>query len=371
MFSQPQFDAKMFLSETLNAQLIKVSQDLALRAVQACAEMYGFDADEAITRLNLNDVSMKINTTAKKSVEKKTAAKKEKVVNPINNLPPLPYSGEFYEDNCNALKKNYGLYTQCRTSKMSGQEYCKACLNLSIKNDGVPVYGTVRDRQECEYMDYVDPKGNKPIPYFRIMKRFALTQERVLECAQIANITIDDVHFQVPEEPVKKVVREKKGRPKKQPKTVQVSSMQESDLESEPEPEQEDQKSTSCAILDALVANAAAEVPVEDDEFPTKNLPGVDKLEARFQFADDRGDDDEDEEDDVPTPKLTYKKIKVQSVRYLMCVQTNEVYNLDKYESDQELFKIGTFNSKEKKIEFMQTDELVEDIFSDSDDDRL
>lgn len=365
MFSQTQFDAKMFLSESLNAQLIKVSQDLALRAVQACAEMYGFDADEAITRLNLSNVSMKINTTAKKSVEKKTAAKKEKVFNPLNNLPPLPYSGEYYEENCHALKKNYGLYTQCPTSKMSGESYCKACLNLSIKNDGVPVYGTVWDRQMRDYMEYVDPKGNKPIPYCRIMKRFALTKERVLECAEIARTTIADVHFQVLEEPVKKVVREKKGRPKKQPKTVQVSSMQDSDLDSEKEPES-DQKPTSCAILDALVANAA-EVPVEDEYFPTQNLPGVDRLEARFQFADDRGDDDEDEEDEVPTPKLTYKKIKVQSVKYLMCVQTNEVYNLGKYESDQELLKIGTFNSKEKKIEFLETDELVEDIFNSDD----
>ena len=173
-------------------------RSVANQVIEGCALKYGFDADEAKLSLNLS---------VKDAVKKMST---EKAVN-VKASFPLPFNGEHSDENCQALRQNNGLYTQCQGKKKEGA-YCKSCSQLASKSEsGVPEYGTITDRLASEPMDYTDPKGRKPTSYTKVMKKYKLTEEQVLEEAAKLGITINQVHFVVPEET-------KRGRPSKEPK---------------------------------------------------------------------------------------------------------------------------------------------------------
>jgi hypothetical protein len=71
----------------------------------------------------------------------------------------------------------------------------------------VPEYGTIQQRMAVGILDYVDPKGRKPVAYAKVMKKYKVTKEQVLEEAGKLNIVINPEHFVVAEET-------KRGRPK-------------------------------------------------------------------------------------------------------------------------------------------------------------
>jgi chemotaxis protein histidine kinase CheA len=190
--------SKMNVSITMNNMMSGMMRSVANQVIEGCALKYGFDADEAKLSLNLS---------VKDAVKKMST---EKAVN-VKASFPLPFNGEHSDENCQALRQNNGLYTQCQGKKKEGA-YCKSCSQLASKSEsGVPEYGTITDRLASEPMDYTDPKGRKPTSYTKVMKKYKLTEEQVLEEAAKLGITINQVHFVVPEET-------KRGRPSKEPK---------------------------------------------------------------------------------------------------------------------------------------------------------
>ena len=222
------FNASVFVSEQLNRMMMNAAQELAQRAVSACAEQYNFDAEEAIRLLGLRNVKLE------RKVLK--GEKKAKVVIPKPKFP-LPYNGELNDSCCYALRQNNGLYTQCsgaRKGKGSlDGEFCKSCVKVMQKTgDSVPEYGTIQQRQAVGIFEYVDPKGRKPVAYTKVMKKYKVTQEEVLEEAGKFNININANHFIAPEEEKKRGRRAKelkeekpkgsKGRPKKVKKVLQI-----------------------------------------------------------------------------------------------------------------------------------------------------
>jgi len=232
------FNANVFVSEQLNRLMVNAAQELAQRAVSACAEQYNFDAEEAIRLLGLRNVKLE------RKVLK--SEKKAKVVMPKPRFP-LPYNGEINENLCYALRQNSGLYTQCSGSrKVKGSpdgldcKFCKSCVKVMQKTgENIPEYGTIQARQAVGIFEYVDPKGRKPVAYTKIMKKYKLTQEEVLEEAGKFNININANHFITPEEEKKRGRRAKtteesssalkegkvkgtKGRPKKEKKVIQI-----------------------------------------------------------------------------------------------------------------------------------------------------
>lgn len=108
----------------------------------------------------------------------------------------LPWCGIVNEDNCNALKFNYGLYTQCNKVKECGSAYCKQCVKKMDKNGGMLQYGSIEDRLKFGVLDYVTPCGRKAASFVNIMKRLGISKERVLEEAELLDITIPECHFQ-------------------------------------------------------------------------------------------------------------------------------------------------------------------------------
>ena len=227
----------------------ELAKEVAVEAIMGCGELYNFSFEEAIRRLNLNALPVSVVGSKKK---------KESV---LKAQFPLPYNGEWDGNKCQALRHNGGLYTQCGSSKKEGQEYCGACEVSAEKNGGTPEYGTIQQRQAVGIMEYVDPKGRKPIAYTKIMKKFKVSQEQVLEEAGKMNKIVDVNHFEEqdgkrgrPSSKKEKEVTEPKGakgRPKKTKKVLEIEGEEEDlfaslvasansdDLESEDEEEEE------------------------------------------------------------------------------------------------------------------------------------
>ena len=228
MSSIMNFESAIYVNEQLNRLMVNAAQDLAQRSIKACASHYNFDGEEAVRLLGLMNV--KLNRA--RPVEEKP--KKVKLV-VAKAAFPMPYNGEFNDACCYALRQNSGLYTQCQSVRKGEAHFCKQCQVLADKTEGVPEYGTIQMRQATGIFEYTDPKGRKPVAYTKVMKKYKIDQEKVLEEAGKFNVQINAEHFVVAEvdskrgrpsskasEKVPKEAKGSKGRPKKAKKVLQI-----------------------------------------------------------------------------------------------------------------------------------------------------
>ena len=224
------FVASVMINKKMSSLMVECCQELCERAVMSCASHYNFDGEEAVKLLGL--CSLKV---VEKSVVK-SVVKSEKA------RFPLPFNGEMNDKKCYALRQNNGLYTQCQVVRKDGKRFCKQCDLLGSKSEGVPEYGTIEERMAVGILEYVDPKGRKPVSYRKIMNKYKISEEEVLEEASRLNIKIDSKHFIIPDANVKrgrpvskdekpaKEVKGAKGRPKKTKKVVQIDGGDDDDL---------------------------------------------------------------------------------------------------------------------------------------------
>ena len=103
------------------------------KIVQFLSEEYKFDADEAYEKVNKFQETLNIS-------HKKTKTKTEEQTRP---KVVLPFCGMVQQNWCQAVRKNYGLYTQCSLPKPKDSLYCKTCAKHAQKNNGVPQNGDV------------------------------------------------------------------------------------------------------------------------------------------------------------------------------------------------------------------------------------
>jgi chemotaxis protein histidine kinase CheA len=250
------FTQELCVQESVNKHIVNAASELTMRAIEACALYYKFDAEEAKCLLGLSSlrVGEGKSKVSKKSESKKSESKKSSSKKVYKSLCPLPFNGERADECCDGLRFNNGLYTQCKTEK-NGTNLCKTCQSSADKNDGVPEYGTIQQRMAVGIFEYVDPSGRKPTSFLKVIKKLKVTEEQVMEEAGRLNIVLNEQHLKAEEKPekIKKVVEEegiklKKGRPKKSKKEVELNE------------ECDD-------IFATLVANAASEeeVVVEDE----------------------------------------------------------------------------------------------------------
>jgi hypothetical protein len=209
--------------KNVKSELKKMSKSIvefSKNLVRSLGEMYNFDSEEAIVKMNLDVIDVK----------------KSKNVKEIKSKYPLPFNNKKNENCCNGLRQNHGLYTQCESKKCNDSDYCKKCSKESLKNDsGKPDYGSIDDRLNAGLYDFRDPKGKMPISYKKLMLKLKFSREDVEEEAKRLNIEIDPIHFEYTEEPkrgrpksekkekdVNSVSSGKKGRPKKENKAVEI-----------------------------------------------------------------------------------------------------------------------------------------------------
>jgi len=261
----------IYISGELERQMVNTAKDLAQRAIMACGEKYNFDGSEAIRLLGLSNVKVER--------QKPVAEKKPKEV-VVKAAFPLPYNGEFNEAYCFALRQNNGLYTQCQTARKGENSFCKGCQVLADKNDGVPEYGTIQQRQAVGIFEYTDPKGRKPVSYTKVMKKYKVSEEQVQEEAGKFGMEINASHFVAAEATDSKRGRPKvaaekvsepkgpKGRPKKSKKVLEIAGEEHEDL------------------FAAMVANAQEDSESEDEaEMPAKEDEKVELAKQKAELA--------------------------------------------------------------------------------------
>ena len=213
----------MSVTTLLLKTLENATKEYARECIRRCAQSYGFDSEDALRDLNLENLSMQVKEMKKRSAAKeptKKTEKAEKAVKAVKEVVvkkvqiPLPFVASMVKgDGCQGLAYNCGLFTQCQKIRMSQSDYCKGCQSeADMSASGVPTIGTVTGRLAVGMMEFRDGKGRGPIAYTKIMEKNGLSRERVEEEAGMLQITIDELHFVVQEE--KKKALEKAGRPK-------------------------------------------------------------------------------------------------------------------------------------------------------------
>ena len=131
--------------------------------VEELSRKYGFELDEGLKHLNLEENKVEIYR------EKKSQLK-----------IALPFCGVKYDGNCEAIRLNHGMYTQCPNEGIEyveGRSMCKTCLKQTKKNtNGKPTYGYIDERVELGEK-FRDPKGKEPVLYGNIMEKLNITRE--------------------------------------------------------------------------------------------------------------------------------------------------------------------------------------------------
>ena len=424
MSSVMNFNASIFMTEQLNNLMVKAGQDLAQRAVTACAEHYKFDAEEAIRFLSLENVKVERKESGK-SKKNDVLVKKVAVVKAAF---PMPFNGEFKDACCYALRQNNGLYTQCQVVRKGENSFCKQCQVLADNGvDGIPEYGTIQQRMASGIFEYVDPKGRKPVSYTKVMKKYKLTQEQVEEEATKLNIVVDEGHFVAQsgeadakrgrpssqKEKAPKEEKQAKGRPKKAKKVIQIegedddlfaslvadANNAEEEVKKSPEVLKKKGKTDEEKEAERLAKEA------EKAEKEAKRL--AEKAEKEAKLAAEKAQAQQEKEAKLATLKAekeaklatlkaekeaklaamkaekelkkpskstkkavtedeepdVVKKIDFEGKKYLKSKKTNIVYDYIEYTKNQEQVVVGHWNETTNKIDFSNTDEESEDEY--------
>jgi chemotaxis protein histidine kinase CheA len=388
------------LSEKVNNSLLRIAEECVLKAVELCASKYNFSAEEAIKELGVFSVSVETGKNGKK-VGKKVEKKVE-----VKPSFPLPYNGEKNEECCSALRQNNGLYTQCTGVRRGESPYCKGCVSqMQKKGAEVPEYGTIEMRKAVGIFEYVDPKGRKPVAYTKVMKKYKLTEEQVIEEAKKLNMEINPEHFAQEQEvkrgrpkTVEKEPKEKgnRGRPKKTNKVVEVDGDTEdlfatlvananeeveevvkSEDEKKKEKEaklaadkaakqaaKEAEKAAKEAAKEAEKAAKEAEKAAKEAAKKEKEEQAKKEKEAKLAAKEaakaskksekkvekvspeQAGEKEDDEEPDV------VKKIEFEGKKYLKSKKTGIIYDYNEYVKNGEQVVVGKWNDASNKIEF-------------------
>jgi hypothetical protein len=225
-----EFNASVSVTELLTNTLKCSARDLAINCIKETAQRHGFNADEEIALLGLENVSVVRKKMARKPVTEqndslsnksaKASSKKEKV---SKNLFPLPFIKEIVNaDGCQGLAFNKGLFTQCIKKRLENGLFCNSCqteANNNVSNQ--PNCGIVETRLASDLYSFKDPNGRSPISYLLFLEKLKITPFAADEEATKLNIEIPMEHFVPPIKSEKK----SKGRPKKDNSNVEVKAV--------------------------------------------------------------------------------------------------------------------------------------------------
>ena len=245
----------------------------------------------------------------------------------------------------------------------------------------VPEYGTIQQRMAADIFEYVDPKGRKPVSYTKVMNKYKITQEQVLEEANKINIRINSNHFVVPEDtkrgrPKKEKetetkVKGAKGRPKKDKKVIQIEGdeedlfatlvaaaaqdavAQDADAEEEKAAAEEEKAAKKAVVEQEKAAKKAA---IEEEKAAKKAAAEAKKASKTKpeKKTEEKAEAEEEEQPDV------VKKIEFEGKKYLKSKQSGIVYDYNKYVKEGDQVIVGKWNDATNKIQF-QEEELEEE----------
>jgi len=299
------------------------------RIVKELSERYGFSEKEGLSHVMLNDVKVEIERKDRKS----------QVVSPKSKIP-LPFCGTKIDENCDAIRLNHGLYTQCTNefdiTHTNGYHLCKTCSKQTEKNsNGNPTYGYITERIELGG-SFRDPKGKVPVPYGNIMEKLNITRANAEKEAANIGLTIPEEQFEIK--------KARRGRPKKDVVTVDTSddgdSEQQKPTRGRPK---KNSKPTNTNVGEDIIKELvksegytpvkSVDIQVDEPSNPQSDEPSNSKT--------DSGSNSSDESDEE---ELSVTEFKISGVKYLKAAD-NTLYNFKTHE------EIGTWNPKTKEIE--------------------
>lgn len=242
------FNASITVTELLMKTLENCARDLATRCINECASKHGFNAEEEIRALGLENLALIRKQMTKRSVSKAQKEKKERVVKEKKTIFPMPFIAENIDITCcQGLAFNRGLFTQCNKQRMENGNFCKGCQIETDKNSsGCPDCGTVESRLATGLYEFKDPKGRSPVSYVKVLEKLKLSSEQALEEACKLNLKLSNDHFVV----VEKSKKALKGRRKKAVGAIEADNVTD--------------------LFAKLTAEGQEEVIEEDEEKPTK-----------------------------------------------------------------------------------------------------
>jgi hypothetical protein len=215
-------------------------------AVQYLAKKHGFDAEEALSEMNLTKV-------VKPKPKPKAVAKKKPSV-------PIPFCGVIDEDACHGIRVNHGLHTQCTNepdnSGIHGDvisKYCKTCNKQACCNEGgIPNAGDIHSR--CGNSEWTPL--SKIMSYGNVMEKLGITREDAEAAAAAKGQTIPESEFVV--------VKGRRGRPKKD--TSASSSDEEGEKTKRPRGRPKKTKSVVSTSGDDLIAQLVSQAATTSDD---------------------------------------------------------------------------------------------------------
>lgn len=176
-------------------------------------------------------------------------APKEKAKRGPKARIPLPFCGETMEDNCLAIRKNHGLYTQCQMGRVGGETLCKTCL----RKQGALPYGVVANRATT-----LAQLNIVPMRYCQVIEKMGISRAQAEGAAAELGWTIPEIEF---EAPVKKA---RKSRAKKTKVATEVDSTDDEADQPAPKESKTDNRVVTTAkdgddLITALIQNAQME----------------------------------------------------------------------------------------------------------------
>ncbi len=295
--------------------------------VKMLSKKYDFDINEAIDYLELNSSK---NYRSDDVTEKKEKAK-----------IPLPFCGVINKNCCQAIKLNYGLYTQCNNSPtVYDAEYpvCQTCNKQIEKNtNSEPTYGFITRRLELG-VNFRDSKGKAPINYANLMEKMNITRDEAEKAAKSLGLIIPESEFKI-----KKTTR---GRPKKD--TTAEDTASESSYTDKPSEKKRGRPKKTKDIVDV-------------NDFGNDILKGLteslseDDTTKSFEESDIVQDSESEHEEAIP---IKLSKTNKKGYIIVDCEEAAE-YLLT---SDNELYKpithdfVGGWNTKTKTIDLVNSD---------------
>jgi hypothetical protein len=208
------FNASLTVTELLTKTLENAAKSLAARCITECAARHGFNAEEEIRVLGLENLNLIKKQMTKKSGSSKKESKPMKEARTKKSNIPMPFiANEVTMTGCQGLSYNRGLFTQCPKNRMDNGEFCSSCQDEADKNaSGMPSCGTVAQRLSCGLYEFKDSKGRSPVSYVKVLEKLSITIEQAINTGK----EIDGAHF----EEVIKVSKAHRGRPKKQSASI-------------------------------------------------------------------------------------------------------------------------------------------------------
>ena len=240
---------------------------------------------------------------------------------------PLPFLGVICEDQCQGIKLNYGLHTQC-TGMKTDNDFCRVCNKAIDKSESKKhPYGVIRDRLNADgsiLRQFYDNKGCKTVCYKQYLMKMKHDVDEVKAYFEQQGVDIPEFYW---EEEVEEEATKKRGRPKKQ-KSLTDSS--------------DDDLATA-------ISNIVREDDTDDDNDNDKDKDSESmKLSSSSASSITSGitnDDDNDDNGNAETEdeSIAVVRIVIDGKNYLLS-DDNQVYDAE----SEDL--VGHYNKETKQI---------------------